>query len=241
MIAAELAVHLGADLGLDSVGDVWDEIERLAAAYRGMTRAVLDSLGAADGVVVPLTASPVALGRRAAPLDPIAFPGVESVERQGAPPRAGLAEPPTAGARAGAPTAPPTPATRPDRPARPARSTWTSPGSRRWTATRCGWWPRGRSTTSGPAVERRARPGRPGGHRHRCGSTPTTSTTSGSPPVARSGCAPATASMVAPAVPDPSLPRKVVAADFNVPLGRGDHGRSHRRRRPGGRGADGDP
>ena len=29
------------------------------------------------------------------PLDPIAIPGVESVERQGAPPRAGLAEPPT--------------------------------------------------------------------------------------------------------------------------------------------------
>ena len=35
MIAAELAVHLDADLGLDSVGDVWDEIERLAPAYRG--------------------------------------------------------------------------------------------------------------------------------------------------------------------------------------------------------------
>ena len=43
MIAAELAVHLGADLGLDSVGAVWDEIERLAPAYRGITRAVLDA------------------------------------------------------------------------------------------------------------------------------------------------------------------------------------------------------
>ena len=35
MIAAELAVHLDGDLGLDSVGDVWDEIERLAPAYQG--------------------------------------------------------------------------------------------------------------------------------------------------------------------------------------------------------------
>ena len=59
MIAAELAVHLGADLGLDSVGDVWDEIERLAPAYRGITRAVLDALGTDDGVLAPLTASPV--------------------------------------------------------------------------------------------------------------------------------------------------------------------------------------
>ena len=35
MIASELAVHLGGDLGLDSVGDVWDEIERLAPAHAG--------------------------------------------------------------------------------------------------------------------------------------------------------------------------------------------------------------
>ena len=30
MIAAELAVHLGSDLGVDSLAAVWDEIERLA-------------------------------------------------------------------------------------------------------------------------------------------------------------------------------------------------------------------
>jgi NADH-quinone oxidoreductase subunit G len=103
MIASELAVHLGAELGLDSVGDVWDEIERLAPAYRGVTRAVLDGPGTGDGVVAPLVASAVTLGRSraSAPLDPIAVPGVESVERQGAPPRAGLAEAPTAGIGAG--------------------------------------------------------------------------------------------------------------------------------------------
>jgi predicted molibdopterin-dependent oxidoreductase YjgC len=99
MIAAELAVHLDADLGLDSVGAVWDEVERLAPAYRGITRSVLDASGADDGVVAPLSTSVVSIARRGAvsPLDPIAVPGVESVERQGAPPRAGLAESPTAG------------------------------------------------------------------------------------------------------------------------------------------------
>jgi hypothetical protein len=106
MIAAERAVHLDADLGLDSVGDVWDEVERLAPAYRGITRAVLDGPGAGDGVVAPLSARAVAIGRKGslAPLDPIAVPGVESVERQGAPPRAGLAESPTAGLGIGRPS-----------------------------------------------------------------------------------------------------------------------------------------
>ncbi len=99
MIASELAMHLDGDLGLESVAAVWDEVERLAPAYRGISRAVLDSPGAADGVVAPVPTSGVSISRRApaAPLDPIAFPGVESVERQGAPPRAGLAGTPTAG------------------------------------------------------------------------------------------------------------------------------------------------
>ena len=95
MIAVELAARLDADLGVDSLAAVWDEIERLAPAYAGLTRSVLDAPGAADGVVVPLSSSPVSLASRPRQkLDPIAFPGVESVERQGAPPRAGLAEPP---------------------------------------------------------------------------------------------------------------------------------------------------
>ena len=34
----------------------------------------------------------------------------------------------------------------------------------------------------------------------------------------------ATASLVVAAAPDPSLPRRVVAADFNVPLGEGTVG-----------------
>jgi NADH-quinone oxidoreductase subunit G len=99
MIAAELAVHLESDFHLDSVGAVWDEIEQLATSHRGITRAVLDARGTTDGVVAPLVASSVSITRRPAapPLDPIAVPGVESAERQGAPPRAGLAELPNAG------------------------------------------------------------------------------------------------------------------------------------------------
>ncbi len=97
MIASELAVYLGSDLGFVSSGEVWDEIERLAPAYRGITRSVLEAPGSADGVVVPLPATAVSPpATRPLPLDPIAVPGVESVEWQGAPPRVGLAEEPTA-------------------------------------------------------------------------------------------------------------------------------------------------
>ena len=136
-------------------------------------------LRAADGVVAPLTVSPVSIGRRAAPLDPIAVPGVESVERQGAPPRAGLAEPPTAGRRRGGPPSDGAGDAGPPAAGWPAPSTWTSPmwpgrqllaaagglavlydlgaavaRSRPWPA----WWTR-------PAAGQPARPRRPRGAR----------------------------------------------------------------------------
>jgi NADH-quinone oxidoreductase subunit G len=94
-IAAELAAELGADLGWVSADDVWDEIERLAPVFRSVRARDLASLEARDGILVPRTRS----GRRAVlPIDPVATPGVESAELQGAPPRVGRAEPPTAGA-----------------------------------------------------------------------------------------------------------------------------------------------
>jgi len=94
MIATELAERLGADLGVASVSDLWDEIERLAPSHAGITRAALDAPGARDGVVAPLKALPVHIARRSrAQIDPVATPGIEAVERQGAPPRAGSAEP----------------------------------------------------------------------------------------------------------------------------------------------------
>jgi NADH-quinone oxidoreductase subunit G len=89
MIATELAAALGGDLGVSGVADLWDEIERVAPAYAGATAAVLDSPTARDGVLVPF--DPATGAGMPQPIDPIALPGVESVERQGAPPRVGLA------------------------------------------------------------------------------------------------------------------------------------------------------
>ncbi|HMK62300.1 MAG TPA: NADH-quinone oxidoreductase subunit NuoG [Acidimicrobiales bacterium] len=94
MIAAELAARLGGDLEAAGVGDLWDEIERLAPSHAGITRAVLDGPAGRSGVVAPLAATPVQLGSRPlALLDPMATPGIEAVEQQGAPPRAGATEP----------------------------------------------------------------------------------------------------------------------------------------------------
>jgi len=95
MVAAELAERLGGSLGVSSASELWDEIERLAPSHAGITRAVLDAPAARDGVVAPLVASPVRISVRVplAPFDPMATPGIEAVELQGAPPRAGGAEP----------------------------------------------------------------------------------------------------------------------------------------------------
>ncbi|HVC71906.1 MAG TPA: NADH-quinone oxidoreductase subunit NuoG [Acidimicrobiales bacterium] len=103
MIASELAARLGGELGLGSVTEIWDEIERLAASHRGITRSVLDAPTARDGIIAPLATSPVSLSRRLSPepFDPMATPGIESVEAQGAPPRSGGAESSSAEAAAG--------------------------------------------------------------------------------------------------------------------------------------------
>ncbi len=223
MIAAELAVHLGAELGLDSVGDVWDEIERLAPAYRGITQAVLDARETTDGVVAPLGSQAVAITRRGtvAPLDPIAFPGVESVERQGAPPRAGLAESPTAGV---GPAAGPDPQTGDELPARPAmlvgpvdldvpRVAKNDSYSLRLVASRT-LYDGGAAVTAVPALAAlvstaplRVNPHDLDDLGVMAGGTVRLRTSS--------------ASVVLSVVPDPSLPRSVVAADFNVPLDEG--------------------
>jgi NADH-quinone oxidoreductase subunit G len=218
MIASELAVHLDGDLGFDSVSDVWDEVERLAPAYGGITRAVLDAPSAADGVVAPLQPTAVTITRRPHALDPIAFPGVESVERQGAPPRAGLAEPPGArhylpsGRRDGADGAVP---------ARPPMLDGlvelavphVAPNdsySLRLVASRT-LYDLGDAVRSVPAL---------------AGLVPTAPLRVNPHDLDELGIEAggsvrvrtATASAVLAAVPDPSLPRKAVAADFNVPL-----------------------
>ncbi len=217
MIAAELAVHLGADLGLDSVGEVWDEIERLAPAYRGITRTVLDAAGTADGVVAPLAATPTSVGPREALLDPIAFPGVESVERQGAPPWAGQAEPPTAGLGAG-------PADLADGAGGPVRpELLTAPidldvphvvpvdsYSVRLVASRS-LYDLGAAMSTVPALAGLVAPAPLRANPHDLDDL---GVPAGGSVRLRTG----SASLVATVVPDPSLPRKVVAARFNVPL-----------------------
>ncbi len=91
MIAAELASALGGDLGFSTVAEIWDEIEKVAPSHAGITRAALDRPAARDGIVAPLVAFPVSIGRKDAPLrfDPMATPGIVAVEVQGAPLRAG--------------------------------------------------------------------------------------------------------------------------------------------------------
>jgi len=217
MIAGELAVHLGHDLGFDSVGTVWDEIERVAPSHRGITRAVLDTHGAADGVVAPLGAAPVTLGRRA-PLDPIAVPGVESVERQGASLQAGLASSPNAGAAAvatgpagGGPARPPVLSGVPD-----LHVPHVSPAdgySVRLVASRV-LYDGGSAVDAVPALAGLVGAGALRANPHDLDAL---GVAAGGEVRLRS----TTATLVVPVEPDPSLPRRVVAADFNVPLGDG--------------------
>ena len=88
MIAVELADALGADLGVMSEDDLSEELALTAPAYDGLTQEVLHSDVAHDGILVPL-AREKGHHNDVEPIDPVALPGVESVERQGAPPRVG--------------------------------------------------------------------------------------------------------------------------------------------------------
>jgi len=102
VVACELAERLGVDLGFDSLEGIWEEIEQLSAVHRGCTLGALARPGADDGVVVPMPAAPVVLATslRGRPdgavrsIDPMATPGIASVEEQGAPLFAGASVPP---------------------------------------------------------------------------------------------------------------------------------------------------
>jgi NADH-quinone oxidoreductase subunit G len=54
MLAAEIAYRLEADLGLESVDGIWDEIERVAPSHAGITSRLLASPAGSDGVLAPL-------------------------------------------------------------------------------------------------------------------------------------------------------------------------------------------
>jgi NADH-quinone oxidoreductase subunit G len=220
MIAAELAVHLGSGIGVDSLAAVWDEIERLAPSYAGLTGAMLDTVGAADGVIAPLADPTDGQARRLPSLiDPIAIPGVESVERQGAPPRAGLAEPPDIAEEAGV-----------DRPAtqgglaRPAILSGppsvaaphvgpTDSYSLRLVASRT-LYDEGAANSASPALAALVQPA---SLRVNPSDLDDLGVAAGGEVRIRT----ATAEAVVVAIPDPSLPPRVVATVFNVPFGEG--------------------
>ncbi len=88
MIAAELAAALGADLGVSRLSELAEELALTAPAYAGLAHEMLQFHAAHDGVVVPLAGNEDRDGE-VEPIDPMALPGIESVERQGAPPRVG--------------------------------------------------------------------------------------------------------------------------------------------------------
>jgi predicted molibdopterin-dependent oxidoreductase YjgC len=88
MIATELAAALGADLGVTRLSDLVDEVALTAPAYAGLNQEMLHQYAAHDGVVVPLVSGDER-DHEVEPIDPMALPGVESVEQQGAPPRVG--------------------------------------------------------------------------------------------------------------------------------------------------------
>jgi len=186
-------------------------------SHRGITRTVLDSHGGADGVVAPLGSSPVSLSRRE-PLDPVAVPGVESVERQGASLQAGMASSPNA-STAPAPGEPSAGA-----PVRPAMLSGVpeldvphvSPAdgySVRLVASRV-LYDGGSAVEAVPALAGLVGPGVLRVNPHDLDAL-------GVAPGGEVRLRSTTATLVVPVEPDPSLPRKVVAADLNVPLGDG--------------------
>jgi NADH-quinone oxidoreductase subunit G len=104
VIASELAFHMDAELGIDSLDGIWDEIERLAPSHRGISTAVLADRRNRDGVVAPLAddgakvpAAPAGPPSRALDtnvgasdeerpaLDPMGTPGIQETEAHALP------------------------------------------------------------------------------------------------------------------------------------------------------------
>jgi anaerobic selenocysteine-containing dehydrogenase len=174
-------------------------------------------------VVAPLSLGNVTLARRNAPLDPIAAPGVESVERQGAVLQAGLASSPHA-SYGEADVADVLDGPEAESPARPLMLTGrveldvphVSPAdgySVRLIASRV-LYDGGTAVTTVGSLAGLVVPGI-------LRANPQDLADLGISAGDRVRLRSATTSAEVPVEPDPSLPRKVVAADFNVPLGNG--------------------
>ncbi|HUY07786.1 MAG TPA: NADH-quinone oxidoreductase subunit NuoG [Acidimicrobiales bacterium] len=87
MVASEIARMIGSDLGFEDHSAITQEIAAVAPAYHGVNLSLANGDARRAGVVVPVGA--VAIDIRSPLLDPIATPGISSVEEQGAPMRLG--------------------------------------------------------------------------------------------------------------------------------------------------------
>ncbi|MFN2504578.1 MAG: NADH-quinone oxidoreductase subunit NuoG [Acidimicrobiales bacterium] len=123
MIATELALRLGHDLGFDSLDAVAAEIERLAPSHAGVTPDVLARPAGRDGIVVPLAPEPVE------PEEP-SNPATESIEVRATEAHMGSVIPESEPAGTGAPLEPepgPPYLAEPDRAGRPALLRFSAP------------------------------------------------------------------------------------------------------------------
>lgn len=66
MIASQLSEYLGRDLGFDSLESIWDEIQKVAPLYEGVSLSLLGSAQNKDGIIVPLA---ITSGQRPAILE----------------------------------------------------------------------------------------------------------------------------------------------------------------------------
>ncbi|MCX6512261.1 MAG: NADH-quinone oxidoreductase subunit NuoG [Actinobacteria bacterium] len=81
MVAIELADALGHDLGFSTVEAITEEIAAVASAYHGISADALAQAAAIEGILAPMTDAVAA--KVAGPLDPVAFPGLQALERIG--------------------------------------------------------------------------------------------------------------------------------------------------------------
>ncbi len=88
VVAHEIARRLGSDLGFANLESINEEITELAPGF-GMVHDQMSS----DGVLVPLAQTSVRIGTRPPAFDPMATPGISSVDEQGPVIRAGQSMP----------------------------------------------------------------------------------------------------------------------------------------------------
>lgn len=81
-IACEIALEMGSELGFTSPEEILDEISNISSLHWGLSFDRLSRLSALEGVVIPLTSTPLTLKKKPM-FDQISTPGIASVWNQG--------------------------------------------------------------------------------------------------------------------------------------------------------------